>query len=190
MIKTAMAVFGLGLAAYGCSDATGFVDPIPAPEIRVGGPFLSLSTATETVRVLKRTVPLLEDVSTTSTIGPEGGTILLPTAGLKLIIPTGALSTPTPIKVTGLKGDLVAYTFEPHGTQFAKVVTAEQSLTSTESMVGRSPNSRGYFGSVDNINFTSSTAKVSEVSLVQPELTAAQIKFYLNHFSGYLVAID
>jgi hypothetical protein len=184
-----LAVLTLGLGAAGCSDLQGPAEPFPAPQVRVGGPFLSLSPAAETVKVLRRNVPLAADLEVTQVIGPAGGVIDLVEAGLQVTVPTGALLLPTPITVTALAGDLVAYTFEPHGLQFARVVSAEQSLLGTAGIVGN-VDERGYFTSTSAIDWSSGSAVVSEVSLVQPILTSTSVRFFLNHFSGYLLAVD
>ncbi|HEX2779751.1 MAG TPA: hypothetical protein VHM30_09640, partial [Gemmatimonadaceae bacterium] len=91
------------------------------------GPLLS----PDTVVVLQRQAPLPAGVTTTQVVGWGGGVIKLPTAGLTVSIPAGALSAPTPITVTAVPGRSVAYEFSPHGLQFSKPVTLRQDLTET-----------------------------------------------------------
>lgn len=188
--SAAFALVALVAFAAGCADQPTRVDPLAPPRVAVGGPLLSTSSATEVVQVLKRTVPLETDVVRSAVIGSAGGIIDVPEAGLRLVVPTGAVSAPTAISVTALAGPLVAYTFEPHGIVFSEVVSAEQSLFGTEATTATYVSSRGYFSSSDAIDWETSTAAVTQVSLVQPEQAGASIKFYLNHFSGYLIAVD
>ncbi len=191
--RTIKSVFGVlligGVVAYGCSDIGSPVEPLQSPQIRVGGPYLSLSAESDTVSVLRRVTPLAANIEATAVIGSAGGVVEIPQAGLKITVPAGALSVPTPVTVTALAGDLVAYTFQPHGTQFAQVVTGEQSLLGTEGVFG-GVDERGYFSSLDAIDWQSGNAVVSEISLVMPEVTSTSIRFFLNHFSGYLLAVD
>jgi hypothetical protein len=181
----------LALSASACADQTTPFETISAPSVRVGGPFLSLSPAKQTVQVLERAEPLAEDLTAAKVIGSAGGVVELPEAGLRLIVPAGALHRPTEISVRAHAGTLVAYSFEPHGTRFARVVTADQSLVGTlaEGSDVR-VSARGYFADPAEINWSSNRASVSEVSLVHEQAVEGTVQFYLNHFSGYLVAID
>jgi hypothetical protein len=181
----------MALVGSACADHTTPFETIPALSVQVGGPFLSVSPVKQTVRVLERSTPLAEDLVTAKTIGSTGGTIEVPEAGLRLTIPAGALSRPTEISVRAHAGTLVAYSFEPHGTRFARVVTADQSLTGTVAEGAEvRVSTRGYFSDPASINWDSNRASVSEVSLVREAAAEGAVQFYLNHFSGYLVAID
>jgi hypothetical protein len=181
----------LAVAGYGCADQTTPFEPNSAPSVRVGGPFLSRSPFTQTVQVLERNEPLPQAVVASKLIGSDGGVIELPEAGLTLRFPRGALSAATRISVSASAGSLVAYTFEPHGTRFARVVTAEQSLAGTAAEgATASVSGRGYFSSAEAINWDSNQAVVTELSLVDGDPSRDVVRFYLNHFSGYLVAID
>src|SRR5690606_22715171 len=118
----------LALTGYGCADQSMPFETIAAPTVRVGGPFLSVSPVERTVHVLERDTPLARDIVVSRVITQRGGVINVPGAGLRVTIPTGALQRPTRISVRALAGSAVAYTFEPHGTQFDRVVIAEQLL--------------------------------------------------------------
>lgn len=175
--------------AAGCADQGSPVASAAPLEVEVGGPFLSVSPAEQSVRVLERDVPLAEALSASRVIGPNGGMIEIADAGLRLHVPAGAVTVPTEITVTAPAGSLVAYTFEPHGTRFHRVVTAEQTLAGTTAAGGAERvSTRGYFTSAAAINDDAARAVVSEVSLVQQDEQV--VRFFLNHFSGYLVAID
>src|SRR5690606_12067671 len=132
-----------------------------------------------------------QDLVTSKVIGAAGGVIDFPAAGLRLSVPAGALHQPTEISVRAHAGAMVAYSFEPHGTQFAKVVTAEQSLAGTQADGSEvRASARGYFADPGTINWDASRAAVTELSLVRNDAAAGVVQFYLNHFSGYLVAVD
>lgn len=181
----------LATAGYACAEQATPFESISAPAVRVGSPFLSISPIRRTVRVLERSVPLAQDMVVAKVIGAAGGAIELPGAGLELTIPAGAVAVPTEISVRAHAGSLVAYSFEPHGTRFSRVVSARQSLTGTEAEHSQGRVSgRGYFSSPEEIDWRSRRAAVSELSLVQRDQTSGSVTFYLNHFSGYLVAID
>ncbi len=97
------------------------------------------STLLETVmpvNVLQRTSPLSRDVSVSADIGKSGGTIEIREAGLKFVVPSNALVPPSSkktvtITITALKGDEVAYTFQPHGLRFREPVRIEQTFKGT-----------------------------------------------------------
>lgn len=181
----------LALVTSACADGGGPLDVQTGPDVRVGGPFLSLSPAEETVRVLERTVPLPADLVVSKVIGSAGGVVEIPAAGIRLTIPARALEQPTDISVRAHAGTLVAYSFEPHGTRFARVVTADQSLVGTVAEGSTvSATARGYFSDPAAIDWGSNRAEVTEVSLVREQPRTGEVQFYLNHFSGYLIAID
>lgn len=181
----------LVLAGSACADGTTPFESVSGPSVRVGGPFLSLSPVEQTVHVLERSTPLAEDLVASRVIGVAGGVIEFPEAGLRLTVPAGALHSPTEISVRAHAGSMVAYSFEPHGTQFARVVTADQSLAGTLAAGSDvQVSARGYFSDPASINWESNRASVSEVSLVRNDDSAGEVQFYLNHFSGYLVAVD
>jgi hypothetical protein len=195
MNRSLLRLFGLvaalALAGAGCADQTTPFESVSGPSVRVGGPFLSLSPVEQTVQVLERSEPLQEDVVTSRVIGSFGGVVVVPEAGLRLTVPAGALRRPTEISVRAHAGSLVAYSFEPHGTHFERVVTADQSLEGTLAAGSEARvSARGYFSDPSSINWSSNRAAVSEVSLVRNDAAAGEVQFYLNHFSGYLVAID
>lgn len=62
-----------------------------------------------------------EYVSGAKVIGPAGGTVVF--GPHSLIVPAGALSTPTPITAATLHGDTLAVTFGPSGLQFKQPAT-------------------------------------------------------------------
>lgn len=194
MTRSFLRMFALvaAIATVGaCADQTAPFESITSPDVRVGGPFLSLSPTEHTVQVLERTVALPEDVVVSRVIGSEGGVIEIPEAGLRLSVPRNALHAPTNISVRAHAGTLVAYSFEPHGTHFAEVVSADQSLAGTVAAGSDvRVSGRGYFSDTEAVQWDGSHAAITELSLVREDAASSSVQFYLNHFSGYLVAID
>ena len=195
MNRSLVRLFGLigvlALGASACTDAGSPLQAVSALDVQEGGPYLSLSPVRETVRVLERSVPLAEAVVVSRVIDSSGGVIEVPAAGLQLTIPAQALQRPTEITVRAHEGRLVAYSFEPHGTRFARVVTADQSLAGTNAEgASERVSGRGYFADPVGVSWDSDQAEVTELSLVRSGAGNGEVQFYLNHFSGYLIAID
>lgn len=149
----------------------------------------------DTSLVLKRLTPLAADVSVSATIGASGGTIVIQAAGGKIDIPKGALSQPTVITMTALAGPNVAYEFQPHGLTFAQPVKLQQTIAGTWAQqypVLLNGMHGSYWGQAQLDSAFIDPAKyfalVKEHEIGYPEANASQIKFYLNHFSGYLVS--
>jgi hypothetical protein len=174
-----------GAAIWGCSDApvaTAPADPAGANTQLLGSP--------ARVNVVTRTTPLASPVSASRTIGLFGGLISLPDAGVIVMVPAFALTTPTLITVTALAGNQVAYEFEPHGTQFRVPLLVTQNLAGTNAYVnGLLPSVLygGYFTDASLLDQLNGTAIVSELlgTAISQSGTAT---FAVWHFSGYLLA--
>jgi hypothetical protein len=89
------------------------------------------NSGTSSLTVLRRTMPLRTDVSASRTIGPDGGVIYLPGAGLTFVVPRGALATPVTISARAPAGQYLVYSFEPHGLVFRVPAYAAVSLRGT-----------------------------------------------------------
>lgn len=150
-------------------------------------------TYSDTGLVLKRLTPLDTNISASAVIGPEGGSIRINAAGGKIDIPAGALSAPTKITMTALAGPNVAYEFQPHGTTFTQPVKVQQDLKMTAASVYPSllqaAHGAYYDSSLDSsfVDPGKLLMKVKEHELGYPDVNASQIKFYIGHFSGYVV---
>jgi hypothetical protein len=149
----------------------------------------------DTSLVLKRLVPLASDLTASATIGPNGGSIVIQAAGGKIDIPAGALSEPTVITMTAIAGPNVAYEFQPHGLTFAAPVKLQQTIKGTwaEMYPALLKGMHGsYYGqaSLDSawVDPGKYFAKIDENEIGYVESNASQIKFYINHFSGYAVS--
>jgi hypothetical protein len=175
----------LGAALLACrSDAMTGADPArPSLGKRVATP------EADTVRVAQRKRPLKGDHTESKVIGRKGGSISIPEAGLKVIVPKGAVSRPVAFSVTAISGKLVAYEFEPHGTRFAVPLRVEQKKDRLDLPAGGEPTA-GYFSDRAELDDRSSVGVIEEERPVL-ELESAEGKvlvFSVEHFSGYLVA--
>jgi hypothetical protein len=178
-------------AVASCDSATA-----PAPTPSADHSASRLLIAPKQVSVVTRNTPITTLVSASATIGILGGTINLPAAGLKVVVPALSLTKATKITVTAVRGNQVAYEFEPHGTRFLVPVLLTQNLNGTSAvnsggllntllsggLVG------GYFSSVSDLNQGAGTALVSELLAVALNLSSKTATFPVFHFSGYLVA--
>jgi hypothetical protein len=195
--------------AYGCGEGAAPVGPSEQPSHGLlsdlaGGLTDDLVVSTtgtvlETVmpvNVLQRTSPLSQDISVSAEVGKSGGTIEIREAGLKFIVPSNALVPPSSkktvtITVTALKGDEVAYTFQPHGLRFREPVRIEQEFKGTTAEGNRSILAGvegAYFPSVADLDVVRGVASVLEFRPTSVDVTGSKVKFTVDHFSGYLIA--
>jgi hypothetical protein len=183
------------LAGAACNDK-GITSPPPAPfvdHVAGQGPAVT-SSVTTAARILKRTVPLGESVSASATIGPRGGTLSIPRAGLRVQFPKGAVSRPTLITVTATAGGDVAYEFEPHGTHFAAPVTVRQDLVKTaaakDALLAASLQGSYYEGplATNLVDAAGSFARVKESRKARLAPGRQYLEFTIEHFSGYMVS--
>ena len=148
----------------------------------VGG--LTDALGLTTVHGIRRTTPLAEPITVVKTIGWEGGYLSIPEAGVTVIVPAGALSSPTEITMTARAGSMIAYDFAPHGITFVRPLVFNQSLRGTNAGL-LSSLKLGYYSDPSLLGET--TALVSEliggvVSRLTGTFTAP-----IKHFSGYIV---
>lgn len=160
-----------------CSDAP------TAPPLSGEAPASSLlgGGGATTVQVVERDEPLLEEISVTRTVGLLGGSLSLPEAGLRVVIPSGALLRATTITVTAPAGSLVAYHFSPHGQSFLVPIVVQQDLSGTDAGV--------LAGGLVGAYFVGPLAPLLEASELLPlDLVGSLGVFRVRHFSGYVVA--
>lgn len=192
-----------------CTDAPTGPSASPPPPPPSAGLLGTLGTVTSTltttvtstltgtltqVTALVRSEPLRRQETRSFTIrNSTGGTIEWRDVGLKVIVPANAFSArEMTITVTALRGDVVAYEFGPHGTQFDRPLTIVQNLNGTGFLgLGLNTRLRGaYFKSADQIDHASNTALVDELLPTQVDLFRSQVRFDVSHFSGYMVSTD
>lgn len=145
-----------------------------------------LALNTTIVTPLLRTQPLSNPLSASATVGPLGGTLAIPGAGIVVVVPPLALSSRQKITVTAVAGSNVAYEFAPHGIKFAVPLVVTQNLKNTQAQSGGLVNplslQAGYFP--DSTNVTS----VTELLGVNVNLLSQTAIFTVWHFSGYILA--
>jgi hypothetical protein len=121
-----------------------------------------------------------------------GGTITLPTTGLTIVFPAGALSAPLTITVTSDES-YVAYKMEPTGTRFGKDVVVTQLLSFTE-VAGEPLNTHLFAAYIaDDRASLSGNVPVLEIEPSHTIFSAltglpvAQV-WLIKHFSRYMLA--
>lgn len=138
---------------------------------------------------LRREQALRRDVTVAAVIGRAGGRIELPGQGFTLVVPRGAVKKDTRFEVTAVKGDLVAYEFEPHGTTFNVPLVATQELDGTQVQLRILPSlTAGYFTDRNELLNRDGTLNLLElINGITLPLTR-EFTWKIEHFSGYIVA--
>ncbi len=139
---------------------------------------------------LTRNAPLAADLTVSRVIGPEGGTIEIRAAGLRVDVPAGALLAPATLSVTAVAGALIAYDFAPEGAIFTVPLVVSQSVrgTSWERLrkSDRDAVEAGYFTHRAMLGHADSTALIAERLATTPAWSGNEIQFPVHHFSGYM----
>ena len=185
---TFTATLTAALLAYGCvadsptAPGGSTAAAAPAPSQALLGSLLS----TTTVSPLLRTKPLASNITAAATIGPLGGVLSIPSAGITVVVPPLAVSTATKMSVTALAGSNVAYEFAPHGIKFTVPLVATQSLVGTQAQSGGSINPlslfAGYFPD------SKSVTSVTELLNLNVNVLSQTSVLTIWHFSGYIIA--
>jgi hypothetical protein len=143
-----------------------------------------------TVNVVTRNTPIAAQ-SASRIIGAFGGTLSLPGAGLTVVVPPFAVTSPTQMTVTAVAGSQVAYEFQPHGINFLVPLVVTQDLVGTSALSGGllpKPIVAGYFASLSDLDPLAGTGLVSELLNTSVSLLTNKATFSIFHFSGYLIA--
>jgi hypothetical protein len=199
-VRLAALAIGTALVFWGCDDGADLVaPPAPAPTLRAADDGAHTFRTPRDLFALGRFLPLNRDFVVSRTISPGGGTIVLREAGVSLRFPAGALANRTRITVRAHAGDRVAYTFEPHGLQFAAPVEVAQLLIFT-SAYGEDDVMRELQGAylprgIADLD-ASGVASVVEAYPVRfrsfepynERFVPALATFQIGHFSGYMLA--
>lgn len=164
-------------AAIGAAGIEHRADNAPVP-----------STTVAVRNALVRNAPLADDITASQNIGPAGGELEIPGAGLRVTVPAGALSRTTTITATALAGDMVAYEFGPHGTRFALPLVLTQATVGTNAaalpadavLIG------GYFTGRDALDGATKRAKLAELLPTLGTAAEGTVAFNVWHFSGYI----
>lgn len=138
------------------------------------------------VTPLLRNAPLSQSLSASAKVGPLGGTLSIPGAGLLVVVPPLALSSTQTITVTAVAGSNVAYEFAPHGLKFNVPLVVTQDLSGTQAGKGGLVNPLSLFAGYypDSTKITSITESLN----VNLNLLNQVATFTVWHFSGYILA--
>jgi hypothetical protein len=138
------------------------------------------------VTPLLRTSPLSQSLSASATVGPLGGTLSIPGAGVLVVVPPLALSSEQTITVTAVAGSNVAYEFAPHGLRFNVPLVVTQNLAGTQAGKNGLVNPLSLFAGYypDSTKITSVTESLN----VNVNLLNQLATFTVWHFSGYILA--
>lgn len=172
-------------AAGDTSPTAPLLDPTASAAVSASGAPKDRATVSS-VNALGRRVPLGRAVTTSAAIGPAGGTLTLPSAGLRLVVPPGAVSSLVTFRVTALPGDAIAYEFAPHGITFHVPLQLQQGLSQTTWLPGLTMRG-GYFKDPKQVDTRTRKAQVDELF---PALrVGGNAILEIRHFSGYLIAM-
>jgi len=121
-----------------------------------------------------------------ASIGPKGGVLSLPSAGLQVVVPAGALRKMTTLSVSANAGSM-SYQFAPHGTQFAKAVRVTQDLRTANVSASSLTTLRAvYLASDAQFDAARGTVTPTEVMAVDVSKGLSQASFNIHHFSSYM----
>jgi len=161
----------VGALILGCGDRSPLGVPSQAPtphDALIGNPLAPTG--------LLACQPLLYD-STTQTIGPEGGTIQI--GAHSLVIPAGALASPTTITAVVASGPVNAVRFQPEGLQFEQTAYLTMSYANCDVLGSLAPK---------RIAYTTDALGILEYLLSADDLFAQRVTGELHHFSEYAIA--
>jgi hypothetical protein len=204
-VRLPLALLLAAAGVFGCTSTETSVAPfnvgsmeaqinhrrIPATDSTLA---ITNTTFSDTAQVLTRLTPLAADLSVSATIGLAGGELKIDAAGVKLFIPPFALAAPTTITMKALAGSKVAYEFSPHGTQFRLPVLIRQDLRSTlaasQSSLLDDMHGSYFDTSLDDsyVDALNSMVRVKAHELGYFESNRQYLRFFIGHFSGYLVS--
>ncbi len=177
----------IAVVAAACVSSDSPVSPPSAP-VQPAAPSANLLGlgGSSVVTPLLRTTPLSQSLSASANVGPLGGTLSIPGAGILVVVPPLALSSRQTITVTAVAGSNVAYEFAPHGIRFNLPLVVTQDLSGTQARKNGlvSPLSlfAGYYP--DSTHMTS----ITETLNVNLNLLNQVATFTVWHFSGYILA--
>ena len=131
--------------------------------------------------------------TTSGVIGPDGGSLTIPSADFTITFPAGALSENTTITIIAKNGPFVSYEMKPHGIEFANAVTVTHGLTTVDV-----PLDVPMFGAyLANDSDPPENGRVLPTEILQSttlfdlilgnRVPVTQI-WLLNHFSRYILA--
>jgi hypothetical protein len=183
------------LAVAACGDRE-ITSPMP-PAVGSTAPLAMAANQSRTVaavRILKRTKALTTAATASAVIGPAGGALSIPGAGVEISFAPGAVAKATRITMTATEGTDVVYEFEPHGLKFSAPVVVRQDLkkTTAESDPLLAASLQGsYFEGTLAANLVGTQGVYSHIKEGRKaKLTGANrtLEFTIEHFSGYMLS--
>jgi hypothetical protein len=205
LLRTLAAALAASLLGTGCSPDRAVAPEADAPSaaaqqnLKGGSLFTPLQTAPgTTVAVLQREKPLKQDATVSATITPRGGYVRIAQAGLTVYFSPGAVSQTMTVTATAYAGSAVAYSFEPHGTQFHAPVYVVQNvgLTTIAHDISLAQTIAGAYMPDGLADLQpDGTAIVSEIHDASVDKIRDPIQglilhnavFTIQHFSGYIL---
>lgn len=192
LVRAARVVIGASaLALFAACSSEPPTAPVASASSRtvpsglVGG----VARAVTNVTGLLRTTAVVAPISRSQTFDRTGGQLNIPELGFSLTVPTDAIpGTTLTITVTAIAGKMVAYNFEPHGTQFRKPLTITQALRGTKWLTSllQPQLSGGYFQNESQLNEQNGSAQIDES--FRALINNNAVSFDIWHFSGYMVS--
>ncbi|HVE77617.1 MAG TPA: hypothetical protein VNA89_02090 [Gemmatimonadaceae bacterium] len=153
------------------------------------GPDLRLENAAVWITPLARATPLSDALTASVTVGSAGGRLVLPRAGLDVVIPANAVNRVTTISVTAVPGVGLTYTFAPHGLRFRVPLVVTQTLPGIHAGAADALALNAYyFDGQDAIDVATGRVRASEVLPVGVDVGRNTASFRVWHFSSYSVA--
>jgi hypothetical protein len=142
------------------------------------------------VNALTRATRLPVPLVGVAVIGPNGGTLEIKQAGLKVTFPKGLVTSTRVFWATALPGDIIAYDFGPSSDFGDKEVVIEQQLrgTSFAKLNGTELIQGAYFRSFDALRDVLGVAEVTELRPATVTYDKNAVRFGVTHFSGYMVS--
>ena len=129
--------------------------------------------------------PLTQDLAARADVSPtQGGQLSIPSLGITVRIPAGAVESPTTITMTAMAGGVVALDFQPAGSKFKRPLHVTQDLSFTQ-YTGAAFDIV-YFKNSGDIDQLNKKVKVSEV--IPVSVASSMASFDIWHFSGYAVS--
>lgn len=156
-------------------------------QLQDGSESASLTTELTTVSTLSRVNRLEGSVSASAVLGPRGGTLSIPSLGVALDVPSGALTSAIRLTLTALPGDAVAYDLAPHGLSFRVPLRLQQRLAATN-WEPTATLEGAKFNSVSQVDSQGRSARVS--ATLRACLTGSSVSIYFKKSSGYLVSMS
>jgi hypothetical protein len=183
---TAIALGALALVSCGTDLPTALPQLQQSPPQEASSDLLGLSSLLG-MNGLQRTRALAAPITVSKAIGPAGGTLAIPEAGVTVTVPRGALAATTNITMTARAGTLVAYDFAPHGITFAKPLVFSQKLSGTNATLLTAPFLRlGYYEDANLL--TKTGGLVTQLLGGAVNTLSWTFTSSIPHFSGYMVS--